>query len=63
MERNQKKPMNKSNLIYIKSKINKIPYRNKICSTSRASLSEKINLIILLLMKVTLMNIDYFNKI
>ena len=43
MERNQKKTMNKSNLIYIKSKINKIPYRNKICSTSRASLSEKIN--------------------
>ena len=36
-----KKPMNKSNLIYIKNKLKGIPYRNKICSTSRVSWSEK----------------------
>ena len=40
-EGNKKKPMNKSNLIYIKNKIKGIPYRNKICSTSRASWSQK----------------------
>ena len=37
----KKKPKNKSNLIYIKSKINGIPYRNKISSTSRMNLSQK----------------------
>ena len=42
-EENKKKPMNKSNLIYIKSKISEIPYRNKICSTSRASWNQKSN--------------------
>ena len=38
----KKKPKNKSNLIYIKGKINGIPYRNKICSNSRMNLSQKV---------------------
>ena len=42
-EGNKKKPINKSNLIYIKRKLKGIPYRNKICSTSRASWSQKDN--------------------
>ena len=42
-EGNKKKPINKSNLIYIKNKIKKIPYRNKICSTSRVCWSQKEN--------------------
>ena len=42
-KKEEKKPMNKSNLIYIKSKLKGIPYRNKICSTSRVSWSEKGN--------------------
>lgn len=38
---NKKKTKNKSDLVYVKSKINGIPYRNKICSTSRVNLSQK----------------------
>ena len=37
--KNEKK--NNSNLIYIKSKIKGIPYRNKICSTARVNWSQK----------------------
>ena len=42
-EGNKKKQINKSNLIYIKNKIKRIPYRNKNCSTSRVCWSQKEN--------------------
>ena len=38
---NKTNTKNKSNFIYVKSKINGIPYRNKNCSTSRMNLSQK----------------------
>ena len=44
-DENNTKPKNKSKLIYIKSKINRIPYRNNICSTARVNLSQKDDII------------------